>query len=217
MAQAEIAHLALTLADLHERFGPMPAGRIRTIPAPGTATEDDVVRIEVGEDRLCELVDGVLVEKTVGYFESYLAGQLIKFLGNYVDQHGGGVVSGEAGMLRLFPGLIRIPDVAFASWERLPADGVSEEPVPDLVPDLVVEVISENNTDKEMSRKLSDYFEAGLRLVWYFYPKRRSVEVFTNHTSSVVLGEADTLTGGDVLPGFSLPLRDFFAKPRRKR
>lgn len=217
MAQAEIARGALTLADLHERFGPMPAGRIRTVPAPGTATEDDVVRIEISEDRLCELVDGVLVEKTVGYYESYLAAQLIKFLGNYVDEHGGGIVSGEAGMLRLFPGLIRIPDVAFVSWERLPDDGLSDEPVPDLVPDLAVEVLSENNTDKEMSRKLSDYFKAGVRLVWYVDPRRRSVEVFTSRTSSVTLSEDDTLTGGDVLRGFSLPLRDFFAKPRRKR
>ena len=55
----------LTVADLLERFGPMPAGRIRTNPPPGTATEQDVIDIEEQESRLCELVDGVLVEKTV--------------------------------------------------------------------------------------------------------------------------------------------------------
>ena len=57
----------LTAADLLERFGPMPDGRIRTNPPPGTATEQDVIDIEARESRLYELVDGVLVEKTVGY------------------------------------------------------------------------------------------------------------------------------------------------------
>ena len=56
----------LTLADLVDRFGPMPAERIRTNPPPGTATEQDVIDIEEHESRLCELVDGVLVEKTAG-------------------------------------------------------------------------------------------------------------------------------------------------------
>ena len=81
----------------------------------------------------------------------------------------------------------------------------------------LAEVLSENNTAKEMSRKLADYFQAGVRLVWYVPPRRRSIEVFTSRTASVTLSEADTLTGGDVLPGLSLPLHNFFAKPRRKR
>ena len=48
----------LTIADLLDRFGPMPAERIRTNPPPGTATEQDVIAIEEREPRLCELVDG---------------------------------------------------------------------------------------------------------------------------------------------------------------
>ena len=68
----------LTLADLVERFGPMPDGRIRMDPPPGTATEQDVIDIEARESRLCELVDGVLVEKTVGIYESYLAVRIIQ-------------------------------------------------------------------------------------------------------------------------------------------
>ena len=82
----------LTAADLLELFGPMPAGRIRTDPPPGTATEQDVIDIEARESRLCELVDGVLVEKTVGYYESYLAGtRLIVLIGAFVEQHRLGV------------------------------------------------------------------------------------------------------------------------------
>ena len=67
-----VATKDMTVADLLELFGPMPAGRIRTSPQPGTATEQDVIDIEERESRLCELVDGVLVEKTAGYYESYL-------------------------------------------------------------------------------------------------------------------------------------------------
>ena len=80
----------MTVADLLERFGPMPAGRIRTNPLPGTATEQDVIDIEARESRLCELVDGVLVEKTVGVYESYLAMEigsiLMEFVNNTLDR-----------------------------------------------------------------------------------------------------------------------------------
>lgn len=78
MAQVESPPTELTLADLSRQFGAMPAWRIRTAPTPGTATEDDVIEIEAKEHRLCELVDGVLVEKTGGYRESYLAGVLVR-------------------------------------------------------------------------------------------------------------------------------------------
>lgn len=111
----------------------MPAWRIRNVPAPGTATEQDVIDIEAHEDRLCELVDGVLVEKVVGYYESFLAGVLLRRLGDFVDAHHLGVVTGEGGMMRLFPGLVRIPDVAFASWKEFP-DGLTEEPFPTSYP-----------------------------------------------------------------------------------
>ena len=110
----------LTVVDLAERFGAMPISRIRLVPAPGTAREEDVVQINDREDRLCELVDGVLVEKTVGAYESYLAVALVRLLGNFVSEHHLGIVLGADGMMRLAPGLVRIPDVSFISFERLP-------------------------------------------------------------------------------------------------
>lgn len=215
MAHFESPLNTMTLTDLAERFGPMPAWRIRSVPAPGTATEQDVIDVEVHENRLCELVDGVLVEKTVGFYESVLAIALARKLGDYVEANNLGVVTGEGGMMRLFPGLVRIPDVAFASWKEFP-DGLTEEPVPNIVPDLAVEVLSEGNTKIEMTRKLDDYFGAGTRLVWFVDPRKKTVEVFTSRDSSSVLGENATLAGGEVLPGFSLPLKPLFAKPRKR-
>jgi Uma2 family endonuclease len=214
MSLAESPSTALTISDLAELFGDMPAWRIRNVPAPGTATEDDVIEIEEREDRLCELVDGVLVEKTVGYDESCLTVELITLINSFVKTHKLGKVSGADGMMRLFPGLVRIPDIAFASWKRISQRRGSRK-LPDLVPDLAVEVLSEGNTPKEMSRKLDDYFEAGVRLVWFVDPRRRIVETFTGRKASKVLREHEILMGGKVLPGFSLPLKELFADVER--
>lgn len=216
MAHVESPPAPLTLTDLAELFGPMPAWRIRNVPAPGTATERDVVDIEARENRLCELVDGVLVEKTVGFYESFLAVRLAGRLESFVEANHLGVVTGEGGMMQLFPGLVRIPDVAFASWKEFP-DGLTDEAVPKVVPDLAVEVLSEGNTKQEMDGKLDDYFGAGVRLVWFVEPRKKTVEVFTARNSSTLLDETATLTGGDVLPGFSLSLKPFFAKPKKER
>ena len=76
MAQAVSTAAPLTVVDLADLFGPIPAWRIRSEPAPGTATEQDVIEIEKREKCLCELVDGVLVEKTAGNDESCLASEL---------------------------------------------------------------------------------------------------------------------------------------------
>ena len=70
------------------------------------------------------------------------------------------------------------PDVAFFSLDRLPGGGVPDDPIPLLVPDLAVEVISKSNTRKEMDDKLREYFEKGVRLVWYVRPRRRVVNVY---------------------------------------
>ena len=82
-------------------------------------------------------------------------------------------------MMRLAPGLVRIPDVSFVSWDRFPDRRVTREPVPAIAPDLAVEVLSESNTKAEMDRKLREYFAAGARLVWYLDPEDRTVRVYT--------------------------------------
>jgi Uma2 family endonuclease len=200
----------VTLADLLERFGPIPAARVRYDPPPGTATEEDVVALEARDNRLFELVDGVLVEKAMGFYESYLAMRLAQFLLAFVEQHDLGIVAGEAGMLRLAPGLVRIPDVSFVSWNQFPQRRVPRQPIPDLAPDLVVEVLSEGNTPREMDQKLLDYFSAGMRLVWYVLPDLQEVHVYTAPDRRQIITADHTLHGGQVLPGFILPARRLF-------
>jgi len=202
-----------TVADLLAHFGPMRLRRIRLDPAPGTATEDDVVQIHDREKRLYELVDGVLVEKVMGYSESYLACLLIHLLNGFVMPRNLGIVAGEAGMLQLAAGLVRIPDVSFVTWDRLPDRRLPREPIPALAPDLAVEVLSPSNTRQEMERRLRDYFTAGVRLVWYVDPPSRTLTVYTAPDQAQLLRETDTLDGGDVLPGFTLPLQQLFVEP----
>jgi Uma2 family endonuclease len=204
-----------TLADLLAHFGDISPSRIRLFPAPGVAAERDVTAIQDREDRLYELVDGVLVEKVMGYSESTLTCELIYFLKAFLREHDLGNLAGSDGTMRLMPGLVRIPDVSFVAWERLPGRRVPDAPLPDLVPDLAVEVLSEGNTAKEMARKLKDYFFAGVRLVWYVDPHRRTVQVYTAPDQLTQLREGQTLDGGTVLPGFTLPLEQLFATPPR--
>jgi Uma2 family endonuclease len=204
-----------TAADLVARFGPISLGRIRSLPAPGTATEDDLLAIHNSESRLFELVDGVLVEKTMGVYESYLAGVVITYLNIYLhhQQPKRGFVLGPDGMVRLFPRQVRIPDVSYVAWARFPDRRIPRSGIGDFAPDLAVEVISLGNTREEMDSKLQDYFRAGVRLVWYVFPREREVHVFTAVDQRTILSADKVLDGGDVLPGFTLPLAELFAEP----
>src|SRR5207249_4685656 len=107
-----------TLADLLEHLGSIAPERVRFRPTPGTATEKDVLAIRHSpEHRLCELVDGVLVEQAMGFRESFLAGVLFTILWGFVKSRNLGLVTGADGTIRLVSGLVRIPDVAFISWD----------------------------------------------------------------------------------------------------
>jgi Uma2 family endonuclease len=200
------------LADALKGLGGISPRRIRFNPPPGTATERDLLRVVERENRPCELVDGVLVEKPMGMLESLLAMDLGRLLGNFVTENDLGIVSGEAGMHKLLKGLVRAPDLSFISWTQLPTREYPRTPIPDLYPDLAVEILSESNTAGEMQRKLKEYFLSGTRLVWLVDPTARTVEVFTAPDESTLLNESQTLTGGAVLPGFVLPLKQLFAR-----
>ncbi len=199
----------LTFADVLRQLGGISPRRIRFRPAPGTATEADVIKIHDCEGRLFELIDGVLVEKVLSYWESALAIELARILGNFVKRRKLGTLAGEAGMLLLSPGLVRIPDLSFISRARLA--GHRDAAIVPLAPDLAIEVLSDGNTPREMTRKINEYFASGCRLAWVIDPRTRTVAVYTSPAKPVVLTEKQTLTGGSVLPGFRLPLRKLFA------
>ena len=201
-----------TVADLLKTLGDIPPSRIRLRPTPGTATEGDLLTVQRTEGVLCELVDGVLVEKAMGYKEAILAVFLCRLLDEFAELTNRGVVTGPDGTMSLITGLVRIPDVAFASWDRFPGRRIPEEPIPNLVPDLAVEVLSASNTVNEMARKRQEYFTAGVLLVWEVDRNSETVTVYTGPHQFKVLGISETLDGGTLLPGFTLPLRSLFGR-----
>jgi Uma2 family endonuclease len=206
-----------SIAELLERLGDVPPQRVRWHPLPGLATEDHVLQAAAApRKRLCELIDGVLVEKAVGFSESLLAGYLFALLSAWARAGNLGLVATADGMVRLWAGRIRIPDVAFFSWDRIPERRVPQEPIPLLAPDLAVEILSISNTRREMRLKREDYFHAGVRLVWEIDPRTRTVQVYTSPDESFTLAATDTLEGGAVLPNFHLPLPELFAELDRQ-
>ena len=203
------------LANVIRRLGDIPLERI-PFPSPlGRASEADVLAAlegRTGPKRLYELFDGVLVEKPMGYFESWLGFMLCGLLGEYLREHPVGIGLSADGALRVLPGQVRIPDVCFISWERMPGGALPPEPIPDLVPDLAVEILSQTNTRVEMERKLADYFEAGTLLVWIVDPPTRSARAYTSPGRWVDVGPDGWLEGDPVLPGFRVSMADWFAR-----
>jgi Uma2 family endonuclease len=189
-------------------LGGVPLSRIIFNPWPGTATEADLLYMVEHERRLCELIDGTLVEKPVGYWEGIIAANIIVILAAYVNPRDLGAVSGADSTLRMKSGRIRLPDVSFVSKARLPK---TLDPVPPLGPDLAIEVLSESNTDEEMRQKRSEYFQSGTRLMWIVDPATRSVAVYTTPDGPPAqVSELDHLDGGAVLPGLSIRVAEMF-------
>ena len=126
-----------------------------------------------------------------------------------------GLVTAPDGMMRLAGGLVRIPDVSFISWNQLPDRRVPRVPIADLAPDLAVEVISPSNTVREMERKLQEYRDFGVRLVWYVFPETQEVHVYSADQHEILTVDQE-ISGGDVLPGFVLPVRRLFEETKER-
>ena len=181
------------LTELNPRLGPMPAWRIRTNPPPGLATTADVVRIQREEHRFCELSDGILVEKDLASDESVIAGRLLTMRNTVVIPPRLGLVTGEAGKIKINPQTVRIPDVAFVSVQRLPSGEMPREALSLLVPNLLGEVLSRGGPVEDMQHRLQDDFEAGVDLVRLVEPRQRTVEVLTAPGISTFLKETQFL------------------------
>ncbi len=158
---------------------------------------------------------GDLVEKTMEAIESYLAMVLVEYLSRFVRENDLGIMLGEVGMLRFSPKRIYLPDISFISWAQNPMRELQKQPIADLHPDLAVEVLSPSNSQREIKNKRNDYFDWGTRLVWQLDPVSKTMEIFTSPDASSVMGMTGTLEGGDVLPGFSLPMAKLFENTDR--
>jgi Uma2 family endonuclease len=137
-------------------------------------------------------------------------------LGTFLEQHtfdrGLGPMFGPGAPYRLRPGLVRMPDLSFVGWDRLPERRIPREPIASIVPDLAVEILTSENTAAEMARKRRDYFQAGVRQVWMVDGETRQVQVYQSVRKFRTYGDGDTVSGGRLLPGFELAVTEYFVR-----
>src|SRR5258707_5255852 len=160
-----------------------------------------------------ELVRGVIVDMApTGVVHSILAMRIGYFLLAYENEHQlGYVTAAEAGyILSTDPTIVRAPDVGFVSKARL------KPPIPKkfmpFAPDLAVEVVSPGDSASEIIEKVTEYLAAGTRVVWVVYPDTKTAHIYNaaNKDRIEIVQATGTLDGGDVLPGFKLPMQDIF-------
>lgn len=206
-----------SMAEFLHWLGDVPAERILFRPPPGMANVNDVLRVERQENRLCELVCGVLIEKRLGYKESVVAAALLAALSEHVAAKRAGIVTGPEAFYRLGEHLVRIPAVAYCAKGTYPGDAAVGEAAANVVPRLVVEIPSPDASPAELARKLEDYFAARVKLVWVVDLDRRSVAVHSSPTRSNTVPMSGTLDAGKVVAGFKLPVRTLFGHLGKQR
>ena len=159
-----------------------------------------------------ELIRGVLCETvSVGEEHGHIAGIFITFLNVHIRPRRLGRAGGtDVGVLmQRDPDMVREPDVYYVSRERLPLD-VRVHGYLEVAPELVVEIVSPSDTQQAVNDKTEMWLSHGVLMVVEVYPAERAVMVHRPGTPAVTLTADDALDGGDVLPGFTLPLREIF-------
>ena len=181
---------------------------------PRTMTNDafyEFVNLPENELKRFELIEGVLYEMPSGSGSHGLIGTNVAgLIGNFVRPRKLGFVLGDNNDFVLAPGVVLVPDASFTSKQRMPKMLKRIT----VAPYIAVEVISPSNTPDEMTLKIETYLRYGTRMVVALYPESQTVRVMTPNPTggytTITLSVDDTLTGGDVLPGFSVTVRDLF-------
>ncbi len=161
------------------------------------------------EGLVVELIDGEIKKMSTAGFEHGRIAMLAGIsLGTYVRRRAlGEVTAAETGfILRRNPDTVRAPDVAFVSKERF----VHTAGYFPGAPDLVIEVVSPTDTYSDVDAKVLDWLRSGVRLVIVIDPSKRSAVVHRSMTETLRIGIEGAIDGGDVVPGWELPLRELF-------
>jgi Uma2 family endonuclease len=158
-----------------------------------------------------ELHQGVLVQVPLSKAtQTVIAGRLIRYVGQFVDDNTLGVVASSDGGFKIPPIDFYAPDMSYYSRERVPQ--IPENEYFTVAPDLAAEVVSKSD-ENSAHLKVLRYLELGTRMAWVVYPKAYSVHVYRPYNRGfqlVVLTIDDTLSGEDVLPEFTLPVKKVF-------
>lgn len=163
-------------------------------------------------DQHCELIEGRVVSMSPTFIEHGDISNEIAYLLNVAvrkSQHGKLLIAEAGFLVSRKPDTVRVPDVAFVTHERLAEAAVTKGFFPG-APDLAVEVVSPSDTAPRVHEKARMWIEAGCRAVWLVWPDDRSVTVYRSLDDVRILTGDAILDGGDVVPGFSHPIAQFF-------
>ena len=175
-----------------------------------TMTADQLLRLSM-PDKRTELVRGqLIVREPAGGRHGAVAARVAYRLMAHVDAtQAGRVYAAETGFkIAADPDTVRAPDAAFVANARL----TSPEPVGFVAgaPDLAVEVLSPGDRPGEVFEKVGAWLSAGAQLVWVVDPERRTAAAYGADGSVSLLGPSDSLSGAEVLPGFSCGLSELW-------
>jgi Uma2 family endonuclease len=173
-------------------------------------TAEDLLRLP-DDGMRHELIAGELITMPPpGGLHEEVAGLFLLSVGPFVKARRLGKVLGAPGIyISHDPDTVRAPDFAWVAAGRLPGER-SPEGYIDLAPDLVVEVTSPSDSATEVQAKIATWLEIGVRMVIQAYPRTRSLAIYRSASDIRLLGPSDVFDGGDVLPGFSCAVSDFF-------
>jgi len=168
-------------------------------------TEDDLMSLPDAGGKY-ELVEGELVVVATTLEHEDVVSNLMLLLGNFVRAHSLGRIYASSLGCWMKSGNLRSPDVSFVAKNRFK----EQDPKRFFrgAPDLAIEILSPSNTVQAMKKKATEYFENGCRLMWIVSPEDRSVTVLRLDGTETIV--TDTLTGEDVVPGFSLVVAELF-------
>jgi Uma2 family endonuclease len=179
-----------------------------TMTIKGPATLRDLFNTP-RDGKKYELVDGEIIVSPAGARHSEIAGNILGLIWEFLQKNPiGKVYSSDLG-ITLPNGNVRSPDVTYIGIARLPG-GHSPETFVDVLPDLAVEVLSPNDSPKELGRKIGEFLENGVPMVWLVDPAHQTVTIYRSLTETERLTSKDTITAEPVLPGFSAPVSRFF-------
>ena len=158
-----------------------------------------------------EYVQGELIQMPATSVEHGLIGaNVFLLLGPYVYEHQlGAVFFAETGF-RVGDRVLK-PDLAFLSTGHIPEERRKASPAP---PDLAVEIVSPTDIFDRIEEKAFAYLEAGTQMVWVIAPRSKTVMVYRSETDIKLLTCNDTLSGEDVVKGFSCEVTRFFESPK---
>ena len=174
-------------------------------------TSEDLWKL-VADGSRYELSNGELVPMTpVNFQHGKIVVRFSRLLDQFVEQHRLGAVGTEIGFrLARNPDTLRAPDIAFVAQSRQPK-GAAALKFAEFAPDLAVEVLSPEDSASEVLKKTEEYLAAGVRLVWIADPGTQTITVYRSLEDVRVLPADQELDGGDVLPGFRIPVKEIFA------